>query len=300
MNIRKLSLGLVMVLALCAGSIRAADYTTRELKRDLALGGSHYVATDKATPIRIKCVNATTHPSATIQVDGSGNLIFTTNGSTADTTVYSTGTILVADAAANTWGKVAAIINASSNWKCILVDVCPSWTSTAMLTTAAKSSAGAAIAADGIAFTATTASLKRACACMGVEWQTVAEHPVTGNILRNQRCHPIESTQPIMQNELDYVRANATFTSGTTTLNVYAVVDDTSGAAEILLWSQVGAASTADSTIDLTGLWDYDTGLPMAIVAPNGYRIVVSYTSSASNATFSAASVQVHGLTWTP
>ena len=49
---------------------------------------------------------------------------------------------------------------------------------------------------------------------------------------------------------------------------VYAVVDDTSGAAEILLWSQVGAASTADSQICSTGS-EHDTSKARSYARPS-------------------------------
>ena len=67
----------------------------------------------------------TTDSGATFEV--STDINFTTDGSTADTTVNTTGTIDISTpgATTNTCGKIAALINASANWECILLGYRP-------------------------------------------------------------------------------------------------------------------------------------------------------------------------------
>ena len=70
----------------------------------------------------VKCVNAD-YPDATVAVNAGGDIAFTTNGTTADTTVNTTGTLDLSTPAAtlNTLGEVADMINASANWVAIIL-----------------------------------------------------------------------------------------------------------------------------------------------------------------------------------
>jgi hypothetical protein len=300
MKILSLIAALGFVLVLCAGA-QGADIISHDLARGVALGNSRYVAANGSVGIRIKWIGKAStaamiagNTAPTIQVDGSGNLLFTTNGSTADTTVDVTGTITVSGL---TWGQVVGFIKASTNWTCVLVDVCPSWSASGVLATAAKSAGGAAEDADGIDFKITTTAQNRISACLGIEWMPDTVKHVPNGILHNQRSTPYETAGGLWRNELVYCKANATVTTGPLTLSVWAVKSDAAGATELLLWQQAGAASTVDSTLDLTSIWDYDTGQPMTVNAPPGWRIVVAYTSAAAS-DISAGTIQVHGLSW--
>jgi len=68
-----------------------------------------------------------TDSGATIAVSASGDIAVTTDGTTADTTVNTTGTIdcSTPGASTNTFGEVAALINASANLCCVLLGVRP-------------------------------------------------------------------------------------------------------------------------------------------------------------------------------
>ena len=292
------ALGFVLVLGMGA---RGADLITHNTARALALGNSRYVAANGSVAIRIKRIGKAStaamiagSTAPTITVDASHNLVFTTNGTTADTTVHTTGTLTTSGL---TWGQVVGYIRASTNWTCVLGDVLPSWSADGVLTAAAKSAGGAVEDADGVDFKITTTAANRLSACLGPEWMPdTVKHVSNGNIM-NQRSTPAETAGGYWRNELVYAKANATFTTGPTTMSVYAVKSDMAGATELLLWSQVGAATTVDSTLDLSALWDYDTGRPLSISAPPGYRIVVSYTSATSS-DISAGTLQVHGLSF--
>jgi len=77
----------------------------------------------------------TVSSGATVEVAATtGDITFTTDGSTVDTTIDSglsdggtsdPGVIDVSDTVANTFGKVAGLINASENWQCYLLGVLP-------------------------------------------------------------------------------------------------------------------------------------------------------------------------------
>ena len=299
MKIRSLIAALGFVLVLCAGWVQAADLVSLNTARANGISATHVVSNTSSIALRVRWIG-TAGVGATVAVS-SYNLVFTTNGSTADTLCDAggtPGTINVSAAAADTWGEVAGIINSSKNWRCILVDVLPSWTSTGMLTTAAANAAGLAEAADGISFKVTNTGAHLLSACMGPEWLVNDAKKIPDGEIRNQRSYPRDNSLPTFTNELIYTKANSTFTSGTATLNVSACQSDDAGATELLLWSQAGAASTADNTIDLTSFWDYDSGRPMSVLAPKGWRIVVWYATTATNATTSAGALQVHGLSW--
>ena len=110
-----------MILGL-AGISSAADLTSHNQARELALGGSHVTGLNTAVALRVRWIG-TPGKGASVQVDGSGNLLFTTDGTTVDpsiTATGTTGTITVSNSLANTYGKVAGIINASKYWRCYL------------------------------------------------------------------------------------------------------------------------------------------------------------------------------------
>ena len=305
MKLRSLYLALGLLLVLFAGSAGAADLISTHESYALAKALPHFVTTDGSVALRIRWTG-TAGAGATVAVDASGNIVFTKDGTNADTSVNATGTIPVSAAAASTFGKVVGLINASSNWKCILVDVCPSWATTGghpsagVLKTMAASATGAVEKPDGVSLVCTTGALVNTSgihclsACLGPEWQATEYQPIYAGHIENQKSTPKDSGASTWTNLAVYVRANAAFTTGTTTLTVYAVKDDTDGATELQLWSQTGAATTVDSTVDLTSIWDYDSGLPMMLCAPKGWRIVAAYTGTGLNIT--SGQLQIHGL----
>ena len=284
----------VLSLALLASSAWAADLNSMQLNRAYALQDTQYAATDLSLALRIQYIGSAAIGSATVQVTSSG-ITFLNPAGTADVTVVaSTG--IVDYATYTTYGKLAAKINGGaaglgSNWSCALVAVRPSQATASSCLTVFSATATHALDPEGIPVYASTSVNKMVAVALGPEWMTSSYLPGTSNAsqLLNRRSTPVGSpASHIWQNELEYVSANLTFSTGASTLYVYAVKDDTDGATELLLWQQVGANSTVATTIPI---------LPKQapIKAPAGWRIVVQYIGSG---TTSAGTLQVHGLSY--
>ena len=141
----------------------------------MATGNSVYFATQSSATQGISIVTSaletpivwirylgTTASGATLEIDDTtGDWEFTTDGSTADTTVglpTLDGTIDVSESGATTFGEVVANINASANWQAYMLAVRPedvSTNTTALtteidLSTAAKKVTGHYIFGDEV------------------------------------------------------------------------------------------------------------------------------------------------------
>jgi len=279
----------VAVVWISAPAIHAADLATINLNKALARDIASYVTTDGSMAMRIKWTG-TAGAGATVTVDASGHLIFTTDGSTADTTVSTDGTITVSGGTEDTFGEIAEIINGSANWACTLVAVLPSTSCNNKLTAAVLDDLEQA---EGQPLYYNTADLDMVSIAIGCEPTSDTLLSVANDELLNRRSTPTGSTAvnaARWQNELLYVTTQATYTTGAPDLLVYAVKDDIAGATEILLWSDVGAATGVAKTIPI---------LPKQapIKAPAGYRIVVMYLDT-STADVTAGSMQVHGSSY--
>jgi len=92
-----------------------------------ATQGGSIVTSALETPIVWLRYLGTAASGATVTVNAGGDLLFTTDGTTADTSVNTTGTIDMSTpgASADTFGEVAGLINASTNWQCYLLAVLP-------------------------------------------------------------------------------------------------------------------------------------------------------------------------------
>ena len=277
-----LCLACFLLMALASTTVRAADYGTIQLNRALAYQDTQYNVTDKCIAMRIKWIGGTIG-SASIAVASNGDLTFLNAAGTADTNlVASTGVVAVATYA--TFGKVAAVINASTNWRCTLVGVRPSQASACLV--AVSATATGLTNNEGLALLYQTATLHMVSAVIGPEWMTDSQFTASNNDLLNRRSTPLgDPLGPTWQNELLYV--TTTMTATAPSLYVYAVKDDADAATEILLWQQLGATGTA-STIPV---------LPKQapIKAPPGWRLIVQYIGTAGG---TSASIQVHGLTY--
>ena len=289
-NFSRLIWGLMLILT-CIVS-RAADFPTTQLNRALAVQDTQYTYTDTCVALRIQWVGGT-QGLASVAGTGSGDLTFLNAAGTADVTVVaSTG--VVAAATYTTFGKMADVINKGvtglgSNWKCTLVGVRPSQStgSTALPNFSADTTHISL--PEGLAVCYKTSVLKMVSAVAGPEWMPNAMLTVAGNDLWNRRSWAQGTPAGLLyQNELLYVNANLTFSTGASTLYVYAVKDDSDGATELLLWQQAGSNTTAACTIPI---------LPRQapIKAPLGWRIVVQYIGSG---TTTAGTLQLNGCTY--
>lgn len=283
---------LLATLALClvAPQPRAADLDTIELNRALGEGVTRYVTTDGSIAMRIQYVGTLSVDSdISIAVAAGGDITLEDDAGDDDTTVSSDGVIDVSDGAEDTYGEVADAINASANWECILVDVLPSHSINNVLTEVSETSTGLVIE-EGLALYYNTADMDMLSASIGPEYQVDDVLSVTNDRILNRRSDPIGVGQSLSwRNEVYLTSATATYSSGAPDLEIYAVSSDSAGAVELLLWSQVGAASGSSSSIDMTDL--------PAIQAPPGWRIVCVYDDD-STPDITAGSIQVHGLSW--
>lgn len=285
------------VLTLYAGNAGAADLVSLAENRILGENIERNVTTDGSIALRIQWRGGAIG-SATVAIETDGNLTFLNAAGTADVTVVaSTGVIDVSAAPYDTYGEVAATINQSTNWRCILVDVLPSWSSDNKLTAVSATAVGLTNP-EGHAFAYNTADQDKQSACIGIEYSVNDQISVPNGNLWLHRSLPLlnlagASSAPTWHNEVYLVQAVATYSSGAPDLQIYAVKNDSSSGitapTELLLWSQVGAASTTTSTISLTGL--------PAIRAPRGWRLVAVYNDT-STPDLTAATIQVHGLSY--
>jgi hypothetical protein len=83
------------------------------------------------------------------------------------------------------------------------------------------------------------------------------------------------------------VEANATFSAGASNLSIFLVDGHGAGATELLLWSEVGAATTVLHTLSFADL--------PAIRVQRGQRILIRYTGGTAS---TVGLIQVHGLAW--
>lgn len=293
------TLALVAGVLLLGSPSRAADLETIQLNRQLGQTVSRYVTTDGSIAMRLKWIGSGS--AATVACSAAGDLVFTTDGTTPDTTIglpTANGTIDVSDSSANTFGEIMDNINASPNWRGILVEVLPSQSCDNILVTFAETSTDGKPSVsthgifdeEGAELTVETANSDEISVSIGPEYTFDEYLSVSGDNLLNRRCTPTSSGSPTYRCELNYVTVSATLTTGAPDLKIYAVSSDAAGATELLLWQKAGSAvasSTSTATVDLTDL--------PPIKAPRGYRIVIKFVDS-STPDITAANIQAHGV----
>lgn len=278
----------------------AATYESVSLNRALGRDVARFVTTNTSVALRIKYIGtaaASTQTRADVGADG--KITFNIN-SAADSTIGTAGVVDTTAAANDTFGELADTINASANWRCILVDVLASQSCNNTLTSTTLGSlttTNLVSQAAGHPYTYDSADLDMVTASVGPEYTSGALLAVSNNSLLNRLSTPRGSPiSPAWQNELLYVTTQATYTSGAPNLVVYACQDAANsihkyaGSAEILLWQQVGAATTVASTIPIL-----PTQAP--IKAPPGWRLLVGYIDT-STPDVTAGSMQIHGLSY--
>jgi hypothetical protein len=291
---KRINMIIFAALSMIAVTASAVDSTTWVYNRLNGIGCTRKVTTDQSIAMRI-----TAGAGETYAVEDNGDITFTSDGTHVDASIGLSGVIDVSAAAYDTFGEVAAAINASGRAKCILVDVLPSWSSNNVMTAIAATSTGLVTPA-GASITYNTADLDRISCSIGPEYATDAFINVPADDLIQKRSN---ITPTPWKNELFYVKANSTFSAGAMKLKVYAVKDDTANATEMeLVPAKTGAATTVDLEEDLLTLGTYgadpSSGLPFAYTAPPGWRIVVVYenVTTGSGVAMTTGSLQVHGF----
>ena len=218
--------------------------------------------TDTSSRQAIACVwyKGETGSGATFEIQAAGNWVFTTDGTTPDTSVVaSTGIIDLSTPAAgyDTWGEVAAVINASGNWGCRLLAVLPedstdntSETQAEVdLSTAARKKSGWFVYGDS------SVSFETAVCISGFQPTGVA-----GVFEDDDNCI----------NWVNYVSAVANFDSGTCAIKIYSANQTSS----TLLYTS--SAMTTDTVINCGT--NGDIGF---IPSKYGERLVVKIDASA-------------------
>lgn len=286
-----------ILLALVGFTAYAADLQEINLNKALGTSVARYATYQSTTEgaaqiaLRVKYVG-TDATTGSVAVDAStGDLAFKVGADgTADATVSTDGTIDVSGASENTLGEVVDAINASANWEAYLADSLRSDSSNNTLITRAETVSIKASDTDGIplfwdsAVVAAT-NVYAMSLSIGPEYASYPFIPITTFLNRVADGGP--SGMP-WRADLNYALANATFGSGSSTLQIYAVNDRAGVRQEILLWQEVGAATTENKT------WGSASNM-ISLTVPSGYRLLVRYYTSAAH---SAGTLQVFGKIW--
>ena len=235
----------------------------------------HVKASDSFPLFRVKCINSA-YPDATLAIT-SGILYFTTDGTTADTTVNTTGNIPCATPAAglDTLGEVADVINASANWTCQILGGIRSMGSGASGTSlfATLTEANAAGSNDlivyGLATTVLSSVYYYCFAVSGLDNTTSDVDPDAG-----------------MQSIIHYLTATID-NSSAGSLKIYS----SSQSADKLLYSVALADNTATPLGSLNGppLWKSRLGERL---------VVMLYSDASLTGAAGALTVQGHTVDW--
>lgn len=224
---------LLFLVSACLSDAFGASLAQRQ--EAIALGHDviRSVTTSTSIVMRVKWIGAA-GSGATLEVLSGGDMVFTTDGTTADTTVSTDGTIDLSTPAASedTWGEVCDVINASGSWHAVLVDVLPSASSDNTAITMAETSTTTGKSAtynidgnglfdtEGLAIQFDVAQADAIYASVGPEHFTNEAFPVS-NLLDRQAIPVNAGARWIPM--LSYCAASANVTTGNAALNVYRV-----------------------------------------------------------------------------
>lgn len=166
-----------------------------------------------------------------VAVSAGGDITFYDCGS-ADTTVNTTGTIdcSTPPAASNTIGEVVDIINASENWKAIMVGCLRSDSSDNVFDTLTTT----VVPIDGLGLKLDTSVALHQSVGITHQWKN-ADDKGYANEFINARIKP-------------------TYNAGTTYFKIYACPDAFPDQSEYILWSQTATATTAQQLIPANGV----------------------------------------------
>ena len=181
----------------------------------------------------IRYIGAAVDGAVTVAVaDATGDISFVVDGA-ADTTVATTGTIDVSDAAYNTFGEVVDAINASPNWKAYIKDGLRSETSTDALLTFAAANAKTA---DIVCYGDTSVKLSMDCALTLEKFNSLDE--IASNLPNVAKVFGITAT--------------STYASGTSKIQIYSVDMD---GTETKIYEVAGGATTVAGSTTSTSGW---------------------------------------------
>ena len=259
------------------------------------------VSTD--VPLLVKYVG-TALPGGTVTVAANGDITLSTGGvgaSAVDTTLECPvsgalgGVIDVSDAACDTLGEVVDVMNASPNWRAVILDGLR--TDSSNDTLLARTEINAAVSEGlglfhdaGVGFKSTIALTTVGGAGLGVNGQrsiqAYIDNPINNTMVKG--AGPFTNLATLLFKAI----GTTTYGSGTSTFEVFSVIPTyrTAGStngSEIVtqLWSEAGGGSTTAKTFDFGGY---------GLRSQTGAKLVVRINNSAAMtaATFPAYAVQ--------
>lgn len=241
-------------------------------KESAATQGHFTTSLTAGTPVLWLQYLGATDSGATLEVDATtGDLEFTTDGTTADTTIgipTLDGTIDVSDAAGNTLGEVVDAIKNSANWDChLLAGIRADLSTNVVQTLAEVDMSTAAMKVSGVFLHSDSAvTFDMGFAISGFAPSSAAAH------YDDESC----------VSYLTYAELNSTYASGTSVIQVYSA----SQTGESLIFQIDSAATTVNKVLGTNP----DTPIIRSKV---GERLVVRINSTA----MSAATLLVNGKT---
>jgi hypothetical protein len=283
------------------GTLQEEELAIFQFNRFVQSAASAYVAGKEAFGIRIRYKGA--QASATVEVDASTGDILLKHGvassEAADTTVgipTLNGTIDVSNAAGNTFGEVAANINASENWECTLVDVLPGWSTINTLATLAATSTGL-LTREGLGLILDAAetdvlygsSTWIVPVSIGYEGLIGLVQGRLTQKLADSLTNPTQNHAPIKQVTFEKIIETVTIASGAaadTFLEVWKLATD--GTASLVFGPKTTAATTVQFEYPANGLKEN------IVTLQPGERLIVLIKSAVAEIT--AANVNVQGF----
>lgn len=238
----------------------------------------HHNATTQTVPAMIVQYIGS-QASATVEVAAGGDVTFkhgAASSEAADATIKlpsggSDGVLDVSDTTADTFGEICDHINASANWRCILVGARRSDSTNNTL---------AALSATQAKVSTLSGPYRSAGVPLYLDEQVGFK---VGFSITNKRYTGInagsankggDQVDDGMQNELSYIAFKSTYGSGSSAFSVYIVNDSTNE--EVLVASFAGGATTVAAEKDFFA----DGGINYK--APLGWRILVQLANSAA------------------
>lgn len=189
------------------------------------------VADDGDVALKVRYVGA--QPSATVEVDSSGNLLFkhgVAGSEAADSTIQigsTAGTITVSNASGNTFAEVVDHINGSSNWEAYLVGVLRADSSNASTGSLLVMSATTIAPGKELDLLKDTSKVLNLAVRLGVR------ENVTGSEEKGAA-------------EIYSIVSTNTYASGTSVIKVYEI--DEVAKTETLVYQKTGGATTVEQT----------------------------------------------------
>ena len=299
-------LAFLAFLVLGAGVAVAASYDDEIAAKNNATWVSRSVTTNTSVGIRLKCLRSTT-TGAKYAVTSAKFIVFTSDGSNADTDINTSGTLNVLNPNQATVAKLCDTINASKYWRAIAVDLRPSTTIGAGLVNVSATTTGI-YNREGATIGYLTAVVGRTSVCIGPE--ALASSVEGGGgwnepQLVNRISNPANTNlSKRVFNNWKYCTANGTYSSGSINLTIWQVyvpskgdvqrpgqsVPDYANAVETALFGPIaGAATTVAFPLAYSTYGD--------IRSNAGWQMIVEYAATVPTA-LTVGTMSVNGQTW--